>query len=349
MRIAIVGAGLIGRLLGWRLNEAGHRATLFERSERDEPESAAHVAAAMLAPMSELPDSDAEVYGMGTASLPVWRQWLPELDVPHGFDGSIAVAHRTDETLLTTFERVLRARSDEPPRRLDRRALDELEPGLAPTFTTGLFLPGEGWIDNRALLEALATRCGDIRYGQSAALDDGDAIWIHRRRAPVGVPAEFDAFIDCRGAGADEPGLRRVRGEVVRLRAPEVTLRRPIRLMHPRYQLYVAPRTDDEYVVGATQIESDSEAPVTVRSALELLSAAFSLHTGFAEAEILGLDSGLRAAFDDNVPRVYWRDGILRVNGLYRHGFLVAPAIVQAILNEIDLEEGGCSSASMAS
>lgn len=342
MRIAIVGAGLIGRLLGWRLNEAGHRATLFERSERDEPESAAHVAAAMLAPMSELPDSDAEVYGMGTASLPVWRQWLPELDVPHGFDGSIAVAHRTDETLLTTFERVLRARSDEPPRRLDRRALDELEPGLAPTFTTGLFLPGEGWIDNRALLEALATRCGDIRYGQSAALDDGDAIWIHRR-------AEFDAFIDCRGAGADEPGLRRVRGEVVRLRAPEVTLRRPIRLMHPRYQLYVAPRTDDEYVVGATQIESNSEAPVTVRSALELLSAAFSLHTGFAEAEILGLDSGLRAAFDDNVPRVYWRDGILRVNGLYRHGFLVAPAIVQAILNEIDLEEGGCSSASMAS
>ena len=119
--------------------------------------------------------------------------------------------------------------------------------------------------------------------------------------------------------------------------------------MHPRYQLYVAPRADDEYVVGATQIESDSEAPVTVRSALELLSAAFSLHTGFAEAEILGLDSGLRAAFDDNVPRVYWRDGILRVNGLYRHGFLVAPAIVQAILNEIDLEEGGCSSASMAS
>lgn len=342
MRIAIVGAGLIGRLLGWRLNEAGHCATLFERSERDEPESAAHVAAAMLAPMSELPDSDAEVYGMGTASLPVWRQWLVELSVPHGFDGAIAVAHRADEPLLATFERVLRARSDEPPRCLDRDALDDLEPGLASTFTTGLFLPGEGWIDNRALLEALATRCGDIRYGQSAALDDCDAIWIHRR-------AEFDAFIDCRGAGADEPGLRRVRGEVVRLRAPEVTLRRPIRLMHPRYRLYVAPRTDDEYVVGATQIESDSHAPVTVRSALELLSAAFSLHTGFAEAEILGLDSGLRAAFDDNVPRVYWRDGILRVNGLFRHGFLVAPAIVQAAISEIDLEVGGCSSASMAS
>ena len=342
MRIAIVGAGLMGRLLGWRLTESGHRVTLFERSGPDEPGSAAHVAAAMLAPMSELPDSDAEVYGMGTASLPVWRQWLVELDVPHGFDGSIAVAHRADEPLLATFERVLRARSDQPPRRLDRRALDELEPGLAPTFTTGLFLPGEGWIDNRALLEALAVRCGEVRYGQAAPLDNEDAFWIRRR-------ADFDTFVDCRGAGAAEPGLRRVRGEVVRLRAPEVTLRRPIRLMHPRYQLYVAPRTDDEYVVGATQIESDSPAPVTVRSALELLSAAFSLHTGFAEAEILGLDSGLRAAFDDNVPRVYWRDGILRINGLYRHGFLVAPAIVHAAMNEIDLEVGGCSSASMAS
>lgn len=342
MDIAIVGAGLMGRLLGWRLTDAGHRVTLFERSEPNEPGSAAHVAAAMLAPMSELPDCDASVFEMGMESLEVWPQWLDALDVPHGFDGAIAVAHRTDIALLETFERVLRARSDEPPKRLDRTGLKDLEPGLAPAFTRGLFLPREGWIDNRALLAALEDRCGEIRYAQCVDLDD-DPLWSRRR-------ASFDRWVDCRGADADEPGLRAVRGEVVRLHAPEVTLRRPIRLMHPRYQLYIAPRSDHEYLVGATQIESDSRTGVTVRSALELLSAAFSLHTGFAEAEILALDVGLRAAFDDNVPQVHWRDGILRVNGLYRHGFLVAPAVVAQAVQAVEHPElCACAFQSMAS
>ena len=341
MDIAIAGAGLMGRLLGWRLTERGNRVTLFERSAPGAPESAAHVAAAMLAPMSELPDSDRAVFELGLASLEIWPLWLAALGVPHGFDGSIAVAHRSDDALLETFGRVLRRGSDETPKPLDRRSLDELEPELGSAFTRGLLLPREGWIDNRALLDALETRCGEIRYRQRVDLE-GDPLWERRR-------ASFGVWVDCRGADAGEPGLRGVRGEIVRLRAPEVALKRPIRLMHPRYQLYVAPRGNREYVVGATQIESDDRSGVTVRSALELLSAAFSLHTGFAEAEILALDVGLRAAFDDNVPRVYWRDGILRVNGLYRHGFLAAPALVEAAIRAVEQPElQTCASASMA-
>jgi len=339
MRIGIAGAGLMGRLIGWRLALAGHDVMLCEKARRGTPGSAAHVAAAMIAPMSELPDSEPEVARMGWSGLPVWRRWLDELGVPHAFEGAVAVAHRSDEALLDAFERVLLARSPHAPERLDRARIEEVEPELAPVFQRGLFLPKEGWIDNRALLAALEPRCGCIEYGVDAEAEllQDDAM----RR--------FDHVLDCRGADAGEPGLRGVRGEVARLKAPEVRLRRPVRLMHPRYQLYVAPRDDDEYVVGATQIESESGARVTVRSALELLSAAFSLHTGFAEAEIVELNAGLRAAFDDNVPRVYWRQGVLRVNGLYRHGFLAAPAIVDAALEEIATAERKCKSASMAS
>ena len=341
MRIGIAGAGLMGRLIGWRLTLAGHDVTLCEKASRAAPTSAAHVAAAMIAPMSELPDSEPEVARMGWTGLAVWRRWLGELGVPHAFEGAVAVAHRSDEALLDAFERVLLARSPRAPERLDRVRIEEVEPELAPVFHRGLFLPEEGWIDNRALLAALETRCGHIEYSVDAEAEllqvQGDAL----RR--------FDRVLDCRGADADEPGIRGVRGEVARLRAPEVRLRRPVRLMHPRYQLYVAPRGGDEYVVGATQIESESRGRVTVRSALELLSAAFSLHTGFAEAEIVELNAGLRAAFDDNVPRVYWRQGVLRVNGLYRHGFLAAPATVEAALTELATSERTCESASMAS
>ena len=144
-----------------------------------------------------------------------------------------------------------------------------------------------------------------------------------------------DINIDCRGKDADDSDLRGVRGEAIRVFAPEVRLIRSVRLMHPKYQLYVSPRPDNVYVIGATQIESSATTPMTVRSALELLSAAYTLHAGFAEAEILELNVGVRPAYPDNVPRVQWRNGVLQINGLYRHGYLVAPAVIQAAMDEV--------------
>ena len=117
--------------------------------------------------------------------------------------------------------------------------------------------------------------------------------------------------------------------------------------MHPRYQLYVAPRPGQHYVVGATQLESESTQAMTVRSALELLSAAFALHPGFAESEITELCAGLRPAYPDNLPRVEWHGGVLRVNGLYRHGFLIAPVVAQQAIEE--MERCMCSSTATAS
>ena len=325
MRVAIAGAGLIGRLIGWRLTERGADVTLWERAERDAPASAAHAAAAMLAPASEAPDADPAIFSMGKRSLALWPPMLEALGVPYGMDGSVLVAHGQDAPLLDKFRRSLGAHAAAEARPLDAAGIAALEPALAGRFERGLYLPNEGWLDNRALLSALAQRCGAIRHGMAVA--------------PANLNA--DLVIDCRGAGAGLPGLRGVRGEVIRLSAPEVSLSRPVRLMHPRYQLYVAPRPGRRYVVGATQIESDATGPVTVRSALELLSAAFALHPGFAEAEVEELCTGLRAAYPDNLPRVAWRDGALCVNGLYRHGFLVAPAVLAQALAEIEAHAAG--------
>ena len=329
LKVAIAGAGLMGRLLGWRLTLQGHDVTLFERAPRHRPASAAHAAAAMLAPASELPQSEPAVFAMGKASLAKWPRWLRELDVPFGMAGSLLVAHGPDAPLLAKFHRSLGPHRDREARWVDDAGVAALEPALAGRFATGLYLPNEGWLDNRALLDALEDRCGKIDY--------------EREVEPEDLPA--DIVIDCRGAGAALPELRGVRGEVVRLHAPEVSLTRPVRLMHPRYQLYVSPRDQHRYVVGATQIENDAIHGVTVRSALELLSAAFALHPGFAEAEITELTTGLRPAYADNVPKVEWLDGVLRINGLYRHGFLVAPAMVDYAIEEISR----CTSSSTAS
>jgi len=129
-----------------------------------------------------------------------------------------------------------------------------------------------------------------------------------------------------------------VRGEVLWVHAPEVNLTRPVRLMHPRYQLYIAPKRDQVYVIGATQIESESMAPITVRSSLELQSALYSVHTGFAEATVLDAFANCRPGFMDNLPRIdcskrtNGAPGLLRVNGLFRNGYLLSPFMLDMSL-----------------
>ncbi len=142
-------------------------------------------------------------------------------------------------------------------------------------------------------------------------------------------------MIDCRGLGAKPQwnALRGVRGEVIRVHAPEVALQRPTRLVHPRYPLYIAPKPGSVFVIGATEIESDDMSPASVRSTLELLSAAYAVHSGFAEARILEIATQCRPTLPDNLPAIRQpHPRVLQINGLYRHGFMIAPAVLDAAM-----------------
>ena len=92
------------------------------------------------------------------------------------------------------------------------------------------------------------------------------------------------------------------------IRTHEVTLQRPVQLLHPRLPLYVVPWDDGLFMIGATLIETEDAGPVSVRSALELLGGAYAVHPAFAEAEIVDLGAGVRPAFPDNVPRAVVRE-----------------------------------------
>ena len=122
-----------------------------------------------------------------------------------------------------------------------------------------------------------------------------------------------------------------MRGERIVVRSREVNLTRPVRLLHPRFPLYVVPWGDGLYMIGATVIESEETGAITLRSALDLLSAAYALDPAFAEAEIVRQGAGARPAFPDNRPRIIPRKGYIYVNGLYRHGFLLAPALAELV------------------
>ncbi|KVN19406.1 MULTISPECIES: FAD-dependent oxidoreductase [unclassified Burkholderia] len=326
---AVLGGGLVGRLIAWRLAGAGHRVSLYERGDAAGSGSAAWIAAAMLAPLAEAASAERFITDLGVASLDRWPGWLAELPEPVFFqrNGTLVVWHHADRAEAPLFERRVRANAsaellDGGLVTLAGAQVDAAEPALAGRFAHGLLLPREGQLDNRQVLHALAAGLAERGV---------DAHW-NVAVAPDAAPAAR-ITIDCRGLGAKAqmPALRGIRGEVARVHAPGIGLTRPVRLLHPRYPLYVAPKENDLYVIGATEIEGEDMSPVSVRSALELLSAAFSVHPAFGEARILELNAQCRPTLPDHRPALVWDGGAtLAVNGLYRHGFMIAPEIADA-------------------
>lgn len=332
-KVVILGAGLMGRMLALQLLRAGHPVTLHDAAGPNADGAAARVAAAMLAPLAESAITEPCVVRMGQYALERWPELLGQLRHPVFFQraGTLIVWHRQDRAEAARFEELLRSTQDRvqglpPLQPLDAVGVAQQEPALAQRFHQGLLLPGEGQLDNRGLLQALLIELEE----------DGAKLHWNSPQTPAAFEWDEDCFvIDCRGMGSrlQWPGLRAVRGEVVRLHAPEVSLARPTRLIHPRYPIYIAPKPDHVFVVGATEIESDDNSPASVRSTLELLSAAYTVHPGFAEARILELNTQCRPTLPDNLPRVR-RCGprSVQINGLYRHGFMISPAITDVAM-----------------
>ncbi|MDC0657354.1 FAD-dependent oxidoreductase [Leisingera sp. SS27] len=300
--ITIAGAGLAGLACAYELAQRGAVVTVYERSGAPGAGSVARFAGGMLAPWCERESAEEEVITLGSRSVGWWAKITPV----HRH-GTLVVAPARDRAELTRF-----ARRTSGHRGVDGAEIVALEPALARRFAQGLFFEQEAHLDPRRALRDLTEKVQklgvEIRFG---------------------TPAPARITLDCTGMAAPLPGLRPVRGEMAILHCPEVEICRTLRLLHPRMPLYLVPRGDGHFMIGGTMIESSSDRAITLRSLSELLSAAFALHPGFAEASVVETGAGLRPAFPDNLPRLVEQDGTLFLNGLYRHGFLLAPAMAQ--------------------
>ncbi|MEJ2625961.1 MAG: FAD-dependent oxidoreductase [Pseudolabrys sp.] len=306
--INVIGAGIAGTWQAFLFAKAGRQVALYERDEPAMTGSTGYWAGGMLAPHCESEAAEPVITRLGVRSLDLWREALP--DTP--FNGSLVVAHGRDRA---DFERFARLASGH--RRMGAQEIAALEPALAGRFSEALFFPDEGHVEPRRVLPAL-----------------------HEKLRAAGVPIEFKSaprphdldglVIDCRGLAARDssPTLRGVKGEIAVIETDEIQLTRPVRLIHPRWSLYIVPRANNRFLIGATSIETESDG-VSVRSALELLTAAYAVHPAFGEARIVEMGTALRPAFPDNLPRVTVDNATISVNGLYRHGFLIAPAVAE--------------------
>src|ERR1700736_4363890 len=310
MRLTIIGAGVAGLTCAVELAERGASVEVLDRGEKLGASSCSWYAGGMLAPWCELESAEPLVARLGAESIAWWRNRFPETML----NGSLVVAHGRDAGELARF-----ARRTEHFEWLDGKSIAALEPDLAGRFGRALFFKEEGHLDPRPALASLVQRLGELGVSIRFGVQGSPGALTDRR------------VIDCTGLAAREvlTDLRGVKGEMLLLRLRDISLSRPIRVLHPRVPVYIVPRADGLFMVGATMIESDEPTRITARSMLELLSAAYALHPAFGEAEIVEIGTGVRPAFPDNLPRIGWRGGVLHVNGLYRHGFLLAPALAR--------------------
>jgi glycine oxidase len=291
----------------------------------------------MIAPTTEAIDSDAQITSMGNHSLKLWPQWLAELPVPVFYrdTGTLLFWYREHAAEASRAQRMLASRHlQSGVECLEGRQVAELESEIGTRFSRALYVPGEAQIDNRGLLKAVGIAL------EEAGVNCHWETPVENANFPrAGI------IVDCRGmaAKADLWDLRGVRGEIVRLHAPEIELNHMLRLLHPRYSVYIVPRAEGKLVVGATSIESEDRSPASVRGVLELLTSAYLLIPALAEARILEFNTQVRPALPNNLPALRFDRGqnTLYINGLYRHGFLLTPTIIEEVLGLLSGQSSG--------
>ncbi|SOC82046.1 glycine oxidase [Ensifer adhaerens] len=314
MTILIKGAGVAGLTAAFALARRGHPVTLVDPNAPGM--GASHYAGGMLAPWCEGETAPEVVVEAGIEAIGWWEDALPGLVEQKG---TLVVAPPRDLSELERF-----ARRTNRQEWVDEAGIAELEPALAGRFRRGLFFRDEAHLNPRKALAGLVDALTGLGVKLLREADE---------RA-------FSHIIDCTGRAAITPGsqLRGVRGEMLYLNTSEVALSRPVRLLHPRIPLYVVPRGEGRFMVGATMIESEHDGAISARSLMELLNAAYTLHPAFGEAEVIETGTGIRPAYPDNIPRITGSGRHLAINGMYRHGYLMAPALAEELAARLEAE-----------
>lgn len=320
--VTILGAGVAGLALATELVGRGVGVTLIDRNGGPGPGACSWWAGGMLAPFCEGESAEEPVVRLGQEAADWWQARAGGVTRA----GTLVLALGRDRAELDRFARRTRGHATLAP-----DDIAALEPDLAGRFGRALFFGAEAHLAPRRTLEALR----DGLRARGVGIETGTEV-----EAGPGSRSDSGLVFDCRGLEARDrlPDLRGVKGEMLVLRCPDVALARPVRLLHPRIPLYVVPRGDGVFMLGATMLKSAERGRVTARALLEMLTAAYALHPAFGEAEVLEIGVDARPAFPDNLPRLRRAGGRIHVNGLYRHGFLLAPALARMAA---DLVTGG--------
>lgn len=300
---SILGSGVTGLCIATALCEKGEK---IEVVENPNIQAASYFAGGMLAPFCEGESAPDIVVKNGQLSVEWWDNHVSNVKKT----GTIVIAPPRDMSELRRFANMTICHEWVDP--------GKIEKDLKGRFSEGLFFPSEAFIDPRLALQELKENLKN----KGVSFHTG---------SPKGK------IIDCTGMAATSSlkNLRAVRGEMLIFECHEVNFLRPIRLLHPRFPCYLVPRANGRFMVGATMVESNDDSPISARALIEMLSSVYAIHPAFAEARIVETGTGCRPSFPDNIPQIIEQDGKFYINGMYRHGFLLAPVLALDFVRKI--------------
>lgn len=303
MAWSILGSGVTGLCIATALCEKGEK---LEVVENPNIQAASYFAGGMLAPFCEGESAPDIVVKNGQLSVEWWDNHVSNVKKT----GTIVIAPPRDMSELRRFANMTICHEWVDP--------GKIEKDLKGRFSEGLFFPSEAFIDPRLALRELKENLKN----KGVSFHTG---------SPKGK------IIDCTGMAATSSlkNLRAVRGEMLIFECHEVNFLRPIRLLHPRFPCYLVPRANGRFMVGATMVESNDDSPISARALIEMLSSVYAIHPAFAEARIIETGTGCRPSFPDNIPQIIEQDGKFYINGMYRHGFLLAPVLALDFVKKI--------------
>ena len=344
--VAVVGGGLIGLAVAWRARARGLSVCVLDRGELGHGTS--HVAAGMLAPISEADAGEQALLRLGLDSARRWPAFAEELAAASGIgvdyraQGTLLVARDRDEAEALERELALRARFGLRAERLRPSRARRLEPALAPTVRLALDVPDDHAVDPRLVVAALARaaeqagavlRAGaavaEVRPGAGVVLEGGGELVRAGRIVIAAGPWSG------RIAGVPEDArvpVRPVKGQSLRLRDPggPGLIERVVRWDSG----YLVPRTDGRYVLGATMEERGFDTAMTGGGVHDLLRDGAELVPGVLELEVEELIAGLRPGTPDNAPIIgpsAAAPALVWATGHYRNGALLTPVTADLV------------------
>lgn len=338
---AIIGAGVAGLAIGWRLARAGMDVTIFERDTAGQ--GASWSAAGMLAPSSEVAFEEDALLHLGLKSLALFPDFVAELEQDSGVDvdyrdeGTLLIGLDADDATALEHTHDYRVRCGLNAEKLDAQQARELEPGLDPSLQSALYIGSDHQVDPRLLTQALArafTRAGGrlIEHCPVESIDCDDAK-VHALTTAAGERVASENILVAAGAWTRSiaglppgilPRVRPVRGQMLSVALGEPALCRHV-IRAP--DAYLVPKSDGRLLIGATMEERGFNPAPTAGGVFELLRGAWETLPGIYDQDLFDIWTGFRPVSIDNLPVLGPTaiDGLWLAAGHGRNGILLAP------------------------